>query len=111
METSTNRGMTGSNAHMQEEIESLRSGFGKLRSDVAELFTHAFGLGKSGAEYAREHGGDTVEQLKHRYADFRRRGADQMTMVEHRIEENPLSSAMIAFGVGFVIARFMHRRR
>jgi ElaB/YqjD/DUF883 family membrane-anchored ribosome-binding protein len=112
MESMTDRGMTESNpsTHMQEELESLRGGFDKLRSDVAELFSHAFGFGRSSAEMAREYGADTMENLKHRFNDLRERGADRMHSVERKVEENPLSSAMIAFGVGFILAKMMHRR-
>jgi len=111
METSMNRGMTdtGSSDNMQQELESLRSGFNKLRGDVAELFTHAFGFGRSGADYAREYGMDAMEQLKGRFNDMRAQGADQMANFEHRVEEKPMQSVMIAFGVGFILAKILHR--
>ena len=108
MEANMNRGMTGaSSENMQQEMESLRAGFNKLRSDVAELFTHAFGFGRSGADYAREYGMDAMEQIKGRFNDLRARGADQMASFEHSIEEKPLQSALIAFGVGFLIAKLL----
>jgi ElaB/YqjD/DUF883 family membrane-anchored ribosome-binding protein len=112
MESMTDRGMTEANPsmHMQDELQSLRSGFDKLRADVAELFSHAFGFGRSGAEMAREYGADTMENLKSRFNDLRDRGTEQMHSVERKIEENPMSSAMIAFGVGFILAKMMHRR-
>jgi len=110
MESTTNRGMTeGSGNQMSDEMESLRESFNKLRTDVADLFTHAMGFGRGGAEYARDYGTDAMEQLKGRFNDLRTRGADQMATFEHRIEEKPLQSAMIAFGVGFIVAKLLHR--
>jgi len=109
MESSVNRGMTET-THMAEELESLKKGFDQLRADVIDLFTHAFGVGRSGAEMARESAADAIENLKCRFNALRSRGADSMANVEHKIEENPMTSAMIAFGVGFILARMMHRR-
>jgi len=110
METSANRGMTEQGSgDMQQEMDSLKEGFNKLRTDVSDLFTHAFGVGRGGANYAREYGTDAIEQLKGRFEDLRTRGADQMQMFEHRIEENPLQSALIAFGVGFIVAKILGR--
>jgi len=112
METSTNRGMTenAGSPNMQDEMESLRNGFNKLRTDVAELFSHAFGVGRGGVEYARDYGTDTMDSLKQRYSDLRQRGEEQMHALEHRVEENPMQSALIAFGVGFLVAKILHRR-
>jgi len=111
MEANMNRGMTeaGSSPQMQDELQSLKDGFNKLRSDVAELFGHAFGFGRSGAEMARDYGADTMEGLKNRFYELRDRGTVQMHSLEKKVEENPMSSAMIAFGVGFILAKMMHR--
>ena len=112
MESTTNRAVTESNPsnHMQEELQSLKHGFDKLRSDVAELFSHAFGLGRSGAEMARDRGSDAMETVKSRFYDLRERGAVEMRRAEKKVQGNPLSSAMIAFGVGFILAKLLHRR-
>ncbi|MGA3066634.1 MAG: hypothetical protein ABSF29_07280 [Tepidisphaeraceae bacterium] len=51
-----------------------------------------------------------MESLKDRVAQLRERGADSIATAEKKIKENPLSSTMIAFGVGFIVAKFLHRR-
>jgi ElaB/YqjD/DUF883 family membrane-anchored ribosome-binding protein len=113
MEGSMKRGMTetagangGTTANMNEEFEQLKSSFNQLRGDVVNLFSHAFGVGRSGGEAARDYGMDAMEQLKNRVYDLRDRGAVQMHHVEKKVEENPISSLMIAFGVGFILAKF-----
>ena len=105
----TNRGMTETSggSHMQEELDSLKDSFNKLRSDVTDLVSHAFGFGRGSAEMARNYGNDAMEGLKHRVNDIRARGEDQMHTIEQEVQEKPLTSAMIAFGVGFLIAKMM----
>src|SRR4051812_15598799 len=112
MEANMNRGMTESDSgtHMRDEMESLKEGFNKLRTDVADLFTHAFGFGRSGAGVARDYGADAMETVKGRFNDYKARGAEQMQAFEHKVEENPLTSAMIAFGVGFIVAKMLHHK-
>jgi ElaB/YqjD/DUF883 family membrane-anchored ribosome-binding protein len=109
MESATDRGMTGT-SNMNDEYEQLKSGLSQLRADVVELFNHAFGLGRGGAEYARDSASDAMQNLKDKFADYRNRGADQVAEFSKKIEENPMTSAMIAFGVGFLVAKMMHRR-
>jgi ElaB/YqjD/DUF883 family membrane-anchored ribosome-binding protein len=112
MDSNADRGMTETNVTnpVQNEIDSLKDAFNKLRTDVSELFTHAFGAGRHGASMARDYGMDTVEGVKQRFSDLRDRGAEQMHAFEHRVEEQPLKSAMIAFGAGFVMALLMRHR-
>jgi len=111
----TNGGTSGqstgqASTQMNEEFESLKNSFNTLRSDVVNLFNHAFGVGKGGAGMARDYGNDAMEQLKNRVYDLRDRGAVQMHHVEKKVEENPMSAVMIAFGVGFMFAKiFGHR--
>jgi len=107
-----NRGMTEAdpNAHMRDEMEHLKDSFNKLRNDVADLFSHALGFGRGGAEAARGLGMDAMETVKSRFNDLKSRGTDQMHMFEDRITQNPLRSAMIAFGAGFILAKLMRHR-
>jgi len=92
------------------ELDGIKTSFTQLRQDVVELFSHAFGLGRGAAEGAKESASDAVENLKSRLADLRERGADQVSAVGKKIEENPMPAALIAFGVGFVVAKLLSRR-
>ena len=95
---------------MHTELEELKSGFAQLRSDVVNLFSHAMGFGRNGAQVAKESAAEQYESLKNRFADFKQRGAEQFGSVSKQVEEHPLGAAMIAFGIGFVFAKLMHRR-
>src|SRR5690349_13316785 len=109
MEANMNRGMTESSgsSHAMDEMEQLKESFTKLRADVAELFSHAFGFGRGGAEMARDYGNDAMESVKQHFNDLRARGEDSMHSIEQKVQEKPLQSAMIAFGVGFLLAKMM----
>jgi ElaB/YqjD/DUF883 family membrane-anchored ribosome-binding protein len=96
---------------MAAEVDQLKDSFGQLRADVVNLFSHVFGLGRSGAEAARDSASDAMENLKSKLNDIKDRGSDQVASVGKKVEENPMASAMIAFGVGFLLAKMLHRRR
>lgn len=96
--------------NMQGELESLKGSFGQLRHDVMDLLGHAFGIGREGADAAKEGAAEAVDALKSRLKDLKSRGADSLSAVESKIEENPIPAALIAFGVGYVIAKLMTRR-
>jgi ElaB/YqjD/DUF883 family membrane-anchored ribosome-binding protein len=98
-------------APVSDEVDELKKSFTQLRADVVDLFGHVFGLGKSGAEAARGSASDAMENLKSKLNDLKDRGSDQVASVCKKVEENPMASAMIAFGVGFLLAKMMHRRR
>ena len=112
METATDRtkDVQDSSHRMTEDIESIKTGFAQLRRDVMDLLGSALGLGRHGAEAARDNAAGAVDALKSRLADLKDRGADGVSAVEKKIEDNPLPAALIAFGVGFVLAKFLSRR-
>jgi len=96
--------------NMHGELESLKSSFGQLRGDVMDLLSHAFGVGREGAGAAKEGASEAMEALKDRMKDLKARGSDGVSAVEKKIEENPIPAALIAFGVGYVLAKFLTRR-
>src|SRR5262245_28077394 len=110
MASTTDRGMTDASSTMSSEMQQLKDGFSQLRADVADLLSHAFGWSRSGAARARDSANDAMESLKSKFTDFKARGSDQLESFEQKIEENPLASALIAFGVGFLVAKMFGRR-
>lgn len=100
---------TGSE-HMSEEMQNIHESFGQLRKDVMDLISHAFGLGRGGAEVAKDGAAHAVETLKERLAEMKDQGAESFSSLEHRIEEKPLQAALLAFGVGFILAKIFSRK-
>ncbi len=105
----SNESATGSD-RVSTEVDSLKESFGQLRSDVMDLLSHAFGIGRGGAEIAKDRASDAVQNLKGHISDLKSHGADGLTAIERKIEEKPLQSALIAFGVGYVLAKVLGRR-
>jgi hypothetical protein len=90
---------------LSTEIASLKDGLGQLRSDVVELFSHALGVGRSGAAVARDNAAEGYEMIKQQFSDLSERGADSVTAMGRKIKKHPWQSALIAFGVGYLAAK------
>ena len=97
-------------ARVTNEVDGLKESFGQLRSDVIDLISHAFGVGRGGAEIAKGRASDAVDNLKSKITDLKSHGADGLTALERKIEDKPLQAALIAFGVGYVLAKVFSRR-
>ena len=93
------------------EVENLQESFSQLRADVMDLLSHSLGLGKSGAAVVGQTASEAMDHLKERAAKLKKHGQDSIAAVEKKIEDNPLASTMIAFGVGYLVAKFLSRRR
>jgi ElaB/YqjD/DUF883 family membrane-anchored ribosome-binding protein len=94
---------------LSTEVESLKDGLGQLRSDVAELFGHALGVGRSGVAVARDNAAEGYEMIKQQFSDLTERGNEGVTAMERKIKKHPWQSALIAFGIGFLAAKFFSR--
>ncbi len=74
------------------DFENLQLSFMQLREDVTKLLSDAVGTAKSGASAMKNRGSESVEQ------------------VGEKISEQPLLSAAIVFGIGFIAAKLLSRR-
>jgi ElaB/YqjD/DUF883 family membrane-anchored ribosome-binding protein len=74
------------------DFENLQLSFMQLREDVTKLLNDAVGTAKSGASAMKNRGSESVEQ------------------VGEKISEQPLLSAAIVFGIGFIAAKLLSRR-
>jgi ElaB/YqjD/DUF883 family membrane-anchored ribosome-binding protein len=104
-------------ANAQPSVETLEKEVKDLREDVAALrkalreetarrkAEHASGPFGAAAGKAAEN----VERLRTAAHDAGASAQDHLEELERRIEENPLPSAGIAFGLGFLIGRIFSR--
>jgi|GEM_PF-531584 len=104
-----------------EDIGELKESFAQLKSDLHKMLDDAVGTGKAGARVVGDHAnqayGKVKDEAQTAYSqakkgahDLKDRGADQIDTLGEKIAENPLTSAAIAFGIGFIISRLMSRR-
>jgi len=106
----SNMGSETAQSEVTDEMRNIHESFAQLRKDVMDLLSHAFGLGRTGADAAKEGAAEAVESLKERLSELKERGAEGVSVVEQRIEENPIRAVLMAFGIGFILAKVFSRK-
>jgi ElaB/YqjD/DUF883 family membrane-anchored ribosome-binding protein len=103
-------GGSETNGNFSADMESLKKNFGQLRADLTQLVGTALGAGKTGAGALREKAHSAVDGVKHGLEGVRDRGSESIESLEKKIAERPLTSALIALGVGYMLGRLFSRR-
>lgn len=103
--------------NLDQELDTLRADLGKIRDDIASLTRT---LGDAAAAEAKA-GGARLNEAAHaaartakdraqHFADAARtQGEEGIAALEQRIERNPITSVLVAFGVGLVIGKLLDR--
>jgi len=92
------------------DLESLKKSFAQLRTDLTSLVGTAVGAGKTSAHLMKEQAAAAAEGVKHKLHDLKDQGGETAEAFQRKIGERPLASVLIAFGVGYVVARFLSRK-
>lgn len=79
-----------------EELEVLKSDLTQLRSDIRGLSESLMGTAKTRARDIKDQAGEHVEH--------------SVASVEQYIEAKPLTSVLVAFGIGIVLGKLFDRR-
>lgn len=102
-----------SRERLAADIEHLKASFTQLKNDVAHLVKTSVGAGKASANAVRDQAGSAVgsavDDAKEKVHQFADRGQRQIEEFGEVLRERPLTSALVAFGVGFVIAKLLSR--
>jgi ElaB/YqjD/DUF883 family membrane-anchored ribosome-binding protein len=93
----------GGDHSVAEDFEALKDSVFQLRSDVDAILTSAVGVGKSSVTALKETAAGAVEDLKDQ-------GQLAAVALEKRIARNPLGTAAVAVGIGFILAKLMRRK-
>lgn len=101
---------SGATSDMQALKDDLRS----LRSDVSNLMESLKGAASSKAKELgstlKETSGQLSTQVKDVWGTAREKGGEVASDLETRIQERPLMSVLVAFGVGLLLSRILNRR-
>lgn len=102
-----------SRERLSADLEHLKSSFAQLKSDVTHLINTTVGAGKASLHAVRDQAGSSVEsavgEVKGKVNDLTDRSQKQLEQFGELVSERPLTSALVAFGVGFVIAKILSR--
>jgi ElaB/YqjD/DUF883 family membrane-anchored ribosome-binding protein len=93
--------------NLGQDLEALREDVTKLRSDLSQLAKSLLERGKSETDTAKDR---VIDELMSGLRSAREKGGGTVESVEHRIQEKPLMSLLIAFLVGLVLGKLFDKR-
>jgi ElaB/YqjD/DUF883 family membrane-anchored ribosome-binding protein len=109
--------MAAGNRNLEEEFDALKAGVDTLRKEISSLVGS---IGDAATDEVRTRGrrarvavGRVTDRAGEVWDDATneasRRGREGAAAVEHQIEQRPLVSVLVAFGVGVVIGKLINR--
>ncbi|GIL39763.1 DUF883 family protein [Roseiterribacter gracilis] len=90
----------------KSEFDTVRDDLTKLSDDIANL---AASLKEGATDAAREQLAAARDRFERLTDEARTRGEEHLENLAATIEERPLTSVLIAFGVGIVLGRLFDR--
>lgn len=90
----------------ESDLAALQGDIAALKRDVASLLQHLKSGAQSGAQSAAASVDNSARQLYRNLAAEGERSAEAIT---RRVEEQPLTSLLIALAVGYIAGRAMSR--
>lgn len=90
----------------ESDFDTVRDDLTKLSNDIAAL---AASLKDGATESAREQLAAARDRFERLTDDARTRGEAQLDNLAAAIEERPLTSVLISFGVGIILGRLLDR--
>ena len=109
--------MAAANRNLEEEFDTLKADLDTLRKDISSLVS-SFGDAatdevKTRGRRARAAVGRVTDRAGEVWDDATneasRRGREGVAAVKQQIEERPVISLLVAFGVGLVIGKLINR--
>jgi ElaB/YqjD/DUF883 family membrane-anchored ribosome-binding protein len=109
--------MAAADRNLEEELDTLKTDLDTLRKDISSLAT-SFGDAatdeiRTRGRHARAAVGRVTDRAGEVWDDATseasRRGREGVAALEHQIDERPFLSVLLAFGIGVVIGRLIHR--
>jgi ElaB/YqjD/DUF883 family membrane-anchored ribosome-binding protein len=92
------------------DFDAVATDLAMLKRDVAALMSQ---LKSGAARGAKEAAEETLDQLSERasrlYDKVAAQGARSTEAISRQVEEQPIASLLIAFGVGFIVSRLLSR--
>lgn len=110
-QTKNNR--TNESTAVKDELAVLREDLATLRGDMGDLLRSVVDLSKHTATDAKdrvsEEMRERLEHLQSRLGDAKDAGRRAVRGAQHTVEEHPLTSVGVAFGVGLLVGHLLRR--
>ena len=99
--------------NVEQEFDALKSDFGRLSSDLANMTEALRGLVGQDAGgtigKVRAAMGQASEGVEATAAALGARGRKGIACLEHQVRERPLTSILVCLGVGLVLGKLLDR--
>jgi len=92
-----------STATISNDTDQLKADVAKLRQDLTHLMTATADLGRDTVAVAND-------KVRAGMRAARQKGTEGAELLSQSIEERPVASVLIAFGLGVLAAKLMERR-
>lgn len=102
--------MADNASDIRTDLDRLKTELGKLRQDFGGLAEAALDLGKDSAGSAKEKLEAGVAELKKAAAAAKAKGGEAVEVAQDYVKERPLTSVLVAFGAGLLIAKLLDRK-
>ncbi len=96
-----------SQENLGQDLEALREDVTRLRSDLSQLAKSLLDKGKSETDTAKDR---VIEELVSNFRSARYKSSETVETVEHKIQEKPLMSLLIAFLAGLILGKLFESR-
>jgi ElaB/YqjD/DUF883 family membrane-anchored ribosome-binding protein len=90
-----------------QDLETLRDDVTKLRADLSQIAKSLLEKGKNERDSARDR---VLEELSYDLRSARDKSRETVGTVEHKIQEKPFMSLLIAFLIGLVLGKVFDRK-
>ena len=99
------------NAKLQQDIEHLKAELAKVRGDLKDVLSAAKDVSASSATTIKDKVGEKIDDMKEVLEAAKEKGGKVVEKAQTTIQERPLTSVLIAFGVGVLVAKLLSSRR
>lgn len=91
----------------KSDLDAIVADVEKLKKELAKTMGHLQTATANGAANLTDYVGDEAGAL---YKSMTKKGERATKAINRHVEEQPVQSLLIAFGVGFLFSRLMERR-